>query len=158
MPGQVFPNLRNPQVAYHGTSLLCAVHILQDDIKVGPSATENKPGCYFERELRKANAFWYASHMLFKGNRDEAFLTACVFEAMVDRTGAQTASKFQWVQQPGTFIITGVYTHQISYTQVFTKGYCGWMRIHGDAFKMMTSMLQEDWYGDHRASMCEDLE
>jgi hypothetical protein len=57
---------------------------------------------------------------------------------MVDRSVGRTIHG-QWVQQPGSFILTGVYTHQVSATKLYTKGFLGWFKMHKSVFSTLKS-------------------
>ena len=78
------------QVAYHSTSLECAVGIMNKGLEIGPSVTGDKIGVYFERPRRKANSFAYATHNLFG---TDGLLTAVVFEAMIDKSKGTSVHK-----------------------------------------------------------------
>ena len=129
--------MRDPQVAYHSTSVPCAVLILEDGLKVGVSSTGGLTGCYFEQQRRKECSFvTYATHKLT--NAEDGIATACMLEAMVDRSVGRTVHS-QWVQQPGSFVLTGVYTHQVSVTKLYTKGFLGWFRMHESVYSKLKS-------------------
>ena len=131
------PDMGDPQVAYHSTSVPCAVEILEHGLEVGVSSTGGLTGCYFERQRRKECSFaTYATHKLT--NAEDGIATACVLEAMVDRSVGRTVNS-QWVQQPGSFVLTGVYTHQVSVTKLYTKGFLGWFRMHESVFSTLKS-------------------
>jgi hypothetical protein len=108
------------QVAFHSTSLECAVGILNKGLEIGPSVTGGKIGVYFERPRRKANSFAYATHNLFG---TDGLLTAVVFEAMIDKRKGTTVNK-QWVQPAGSFVLTGVYTPVPDYQALLKRN--GW--------------------------------
>ena len=127
------------QVAFHSTSLECAVGILNKGLEIGPSVTGDKIGVYFERPRRKANSFAYATHNLFG---TDGLLTAVVFEAMIDKRKGTTVNK-QWVQPAGSFVLTGVYTHQFPITRLYSKGMVGSLRVHKDVFLLLRTCYAE---------------
>ena len=110
---------------------------MRDGLEVGVSASGGKPGAYFERQRRKECSFAYATHNLFG---TDGLLTAVVFEAMLDKAKG-TTHKQQWVQPKGTFVLTGVYTHQLPITRLYRKGYCGWLRVHRDVFLLLRTHM-----------------
>ena len=105
-----------------------AAEILREGrIKIGPSATQGRPGIYCERTARKACVTPYAVHtMPFD---DDGFLSCTILELAVDRNMGHSAHQ-QWIQPEESILITGMYTHLINITSVFDSGYLGWFRIH----------------------------
>ena len=63
-------------------------------------------------------------------------LVAVIFELCVDRSVGQTINK-QWVQQPESILITGMFTHVLPVSKLYQKGFIGWYRVHSLAFRQM---------------------
>ena len=131
------PNFVDPRVAYHGTALTSSKSILVDGLKIGPSSTQKKHGVFCERDARKACAFRYSPHQMT--DVTQGLCTGVVFELMVDRDKGDTARK-QWTQPLGSFIITGVYTHQVPVALLYRKGFLGWYQIHPSVYTLCKSL------------------
>ena len=127
----------DPRVAYHGTALTSSKSILVDGLKIGPSSTQKKHGVFCESDARKACAFRYSPHQMT--DVTQGLCTGVVFELMVDRDKGDTARK-QWTQPLGSFIITGVYTHQVPVALLYRKGFLGWYQIHPSVYTLCKSL------------------
>ena len=127
----------DPRVAYHGTALTSSKSILVDGLKIGPSSTQKKHGVFCESDARKACAFRYSPHQMT--DVTQGLCTGVVFELMVDRDKGGTARK-QWTQPLGSFIITGVYTHQVPVALLYRKGFLGWYQIHPSVYTLCKSL------------------
>ena len=57
------------------------------------------------------------------------YLIGVVLELMVDRDQGVVVNS-QWCQPESSIVITGIYTHAVGITKLFTPGYLGWFRVH----------------------------
>ena len=130
---------RKPETAYHGTSLTSASMIIRDGLEVGPTGSKRKGkeqiACYFETGDREHLCFPYAVHRLFQCN---GLLTAAVIEAIVDRARSVDVQK-QLAQPPGTFVITGVFTHQLPVTKLYESEKFNSLCVHKSVWTALTS-------------------
>ena len=140
-PAQV-AEFDDPKVAYHGTSMASARAIIKTGkLLNGVSVTGEKIGVYCEREERKSSVMTYASHMI----GESGLLAAAVLELCVDRSRGTTIHN-QWVQSGDSILITGVYTHLLSLSALYNKGYLGWYNIHQSAFTQAEELGNSDYW------------
>ena len=70
-----------------------------------------------------------------------------MLELMVNRKKGENMRE-QWVQEPDSVCITGIYIHVISVTQLWKKGYFGQMRIHKQVFEAFEGIEQRQMWRD----------
>ena len=150
--GDGAPNFTKPEVAYHGTSLTSAKEMLIDSkIKAGPSATSTKTGpkrgVYCEGKHRVQNVLNYATHIMFG-----PWLIAVILELMVDRDQGVVVNH-QWCQPEASVVITGIYTHVIGITKLFTPGYLGWFRVHTSMWDYLRTLDDVNSYFTNALSL-----
>jgi hypothetical protein len=53
-------------------------------------------------------------------------------------------------------IITGLYTHMFSVTQLYTKGYMGWFRVHTSVWDELKGLSEERMRASDTAGQDDD--
>ena len=75
---------------------------------------------------------------------------AAFLELQVDRSVGQIIN-LQFVQPENSILITGLYTHMVRVTDLYTKGFNGWWNLHATIWKKVKDTWSEK--GDMRTEM-----
>jgi hypothetical protein len=116
------------EAALHGTSLGALSKIVHDQgFTPAKNITDNKQGVYCEGRARRLNAIKYST---LNFTRDQTSTDLTLYSALVDIAVnreypyGRTANS-QWVQDPGSILINGVYIHALPVGKLYEEGYLG---------------------------------
>ena len=134
--------LKKLLAALHGTSIPAAKLILeqggfQASLNGVHNTTAGLEGVYCEGTNRWHNCAGYST-LTFSDpeNSDDTNLYSAFLELYVDRSNGRSTSG-QWVQQPDSIVITGLFIHVVPVQKLYEKGHYGNLRFSSNLFEQL---------------------